>query len=246
MLSGIDHLVVLVADLAQAADRYGRLGFTVVPGGRHSRGTHNALVAFADGSYLELIAFFEPYPEHRWWPVLQRGGGIVDVCLRTTDFAVDLGAFARAGLPYAGPVPFTRVRPDGYTIRWVLGFPPAADLGVAPFLIEDETPRAERVPAATDHPNGVTGIAAVTIAAADPARMGRILGAVAGRPAEPLTRPDLAASGVAVAIGPHRLEYLVLEGRIPGPRAATLTARPEAPRGPLDPALTMGARLAIV
>ena len=49
MLLGIDHLVIAVPDLATAQRQYEALGFTVVPGGRHPVGTHNALVAFADG-----------------------------------------------------------------------------------------------------------------------------------------------------------------------------------------------------
>ncbi|MCW5883173.1 MAG: VOC family protein, partial [Anaerolineae bacterium] len=58
MLKGIDHIVILVHDLAQAQADYAALGFTVVPGGEHTGGaTHNARVAFADGSYVELLAF---------------------------------------------------------------------------------------------------------------------------------------------------------------------------------------------
>ncbi|HEY8370855.1 MAG TPA: VOC family protein [Thermodesulfobacteriota bacterium] len=237
MLAGIDHIVVLVGDLAEASGRYARLGFGVVPGGRHARGTHNALVPFEDGSYLELVAFFEPAPEHRWWPASQRGGGLVDVCLRTTDFAADLAAFDRAGLRYSDPVPWTRVRPDGYTLRWRLAFPPPGDLGVAPFLIEDDTPREARVPAAAAHANGVTGLAAVTIGARDPARAAAVVAAAAGRGS---TR-----SGLEVTLGPHRLEYVATAGTT-GPLAVTLAARAGAPRGPLDPGLTAGVRLVVV
>jgi catechol 2,3-dioxygenase-like lactoylglutathione lyase family enzyme len=55
MLTGIDHVVVLVRDLEGASGDYRRLGFRVVPGGRHATGTHNALVGLADGTYLELL-----------------------------------------------------------------------------------------------------------------------------------------------------------------------------------------------
>ena len=58
MLQGIDHLVIMVQDLDRAAKDYERLGFTVVAGGKHPVGSHNALIAFADGSYLEIIAFY--------------------------------------------------------------------------------------------------------------------------------------------------------------------------------------------
>lgn len=52
MFTGIDHVVIAVADLEGAIASYAQAGFTVVRGGRHNIGTHNALIAFADGSYL--------------------------------------------------------------------------------------------------------------------------------------------------------------------------------------------------
>src|SRR5439155_1412482 len=70
-LRGIDHIVIAVPDLAAARTSYAALGFTVVPGGRHPVGTHNALIAFGDGSYVELIAFYEDNPAHKWWTPLQ-------------------------------------------------------------------------------------------------------------------------------------------------------------------------------
>src|SRR5574337_46476 len=156
MLLGIDHLVVVVPDLQAASQRYAELGFTVVPGGRHPVGTHNALIAFADGSYIELIAFFEPSPAHRWWTPLRRGGGLVDFCMQTSDLQGDTEAFRQAGVHIEDPEPLTRVRPDGYTLRWVLSIPRGPHRGVAPFLIQDETPREERVPRPmTSRPRGL-------------------------------------------------------------------------------------------
>ena len=58
MLQGIDHIVIVVSDLEQAAKDYEQLGFTVVPGGKHPVGSHNVLIALADGSYIEIIAFY--------------------------------------------------------------------------------------------------------------------------------------------------------------------------------------------
>ena len=76
MLQGIDHLVVVVPDLDTAIANYTALGFTVVPGGRHPIGSHNALIAFEDGAYIELLAFYAPNPGHRWYAALQHGGGV--------------------------------------------------------------------------------------------------------------------------------------------------------------------------
>ncbi|MBI3458053.1 MAG: VOC family protein, partial [Candidatus Rokubacteria bacterium] len=123
MLTGIDHLVIAVPDLETAMARYRELGFTVVRGGRHPVATHNALIAFADGAYLELLAFYERTPGHRWWGPLQQGGGLIDFCLGTGDLAADTQAFRKAGVQIDDPKPLSRVRPDGYTLRWVLSIP---------------------------------------------------------------------------------------------------------------------------
>ncbi len=87
MIKGIDHLVIVVKDLDQAAQDYQQLGFTVVPGGQHPVGSHNVLISFADGSYLELIAFYREAIDHRWWQPLQKGERLVDFCIQTDDLA---------------------------------------------------------------------------------------------------------------------------------------------------------------
>ena len=217
MLRGIDHIVIAVPDLAAARTSYAALGFTVVPGGRHPVGTHNALIAFGDGSYVELIAFYEDNPAHKWWTPLQAGGGLVDFCMQTDDLRGDTEAFRKAGVSIDDPAPLSRVRPDGYQLRWVLSIPRGDHRGVAPFLIQDETPREERVPRETAHPNGVTGIGTVTVGSH--------------------TLDFVAPRGRA---GPLA-EWLVARGA--SPYAATF--RGPTP-GTLDPANTLGARLTLV
>jgi hypothetical protein len=252
VLLGIDHLVVAVPDLGTAMTGFTTLGFTVVPGGRHPQGTHNALIAFADGAYLELIAFFEPNPRHRWWDQLQRGGGLIDFCLRTTDLAADLAAFRAAGVEMDDPRPLSRVRPDGVALAWRLGIPRGPWPRIAPFLIEDETPRSERVPAETTHANGATGVASVTVALADPAVARRAWEGVAGARVETGACPDIDAAGIRVTVGPHRFDFVAprsgagplagwLRARGPSPWAIALHA--SAPAGWLDVDTAQGARI---
>ncbi|HXD96933.1 MAG TPA: VOC family protein, partial [Candidatus Acidoferrum sp.] len=172
MLHGIDHLVITVPDLAAAIKTYRDLGFTVVAGGRHTGiGTHNALIAFRDSSYLELVGFYEPRPDHRWWAPLQKGGGLVDFCLQTDDLAGDTAALRRAGIDIGEPEHRDRKRPDGKEIRWVFSLARGAHRGVAPFIIADETGRDERVPRQRTHANGVTGVDSVTVAVDDVTRV---------------------------------------------------------------------------
>lgn len=255
MLLGIDHLVVAVPDLETARRSYTELGFTVVPGGRHPVGTHNALISFADGSYIELIAFYEPCPDHRWWAPLQKGGGLVDFCMQTDDLRGDTAAFRQAGVMIDDPKPLTRVRPDGYKLSWVLSIPRDPHRGVAPFLIQDETPREERIPRQTGHRNQVKGIAAVTVAVDDVGTVrewyARVLGAAGGD----VGRDDLAAAGARFTIGPQVFDFVAPRGagsplhdwlktRGPSPYAATLLTA--GGKGALDQGKTLGARLSFV
>src|SRR5207302_348614 len=105
--SALYHNININDDRAKALEvartSYEALGFTVVPGGRHPVGTHNALVAFGDGSYVELIAFYEKNPAHKWWTPLQKGGGLVDFCMQTDDLRGDTAAFRKAGVEIDDP-----------------------------------------------------------------------------------------------------------------------------------------------
>src|SRR2546428_13775555 len=88
MLRQLDHVVMVARDLASAMDDYRRRGFTVTPGGEHADGlTRNALIPFADGSYLELVAFHDLSRglTHRWWKVAAGGGGLGDFALLAVD-----------------------------------------------------------------------------------------------------------------------------------------------------------------
>ena len=142
MIQGIDHLVIVVKDLDQAARDYRQLGFTVVPGGQHPVGSHNVLISFADGSYLEIIAFYRDAIDHRWWDPLQKGERLVDFCFQTDDLRGDTKKLHDAGVAINNPVPWSRKRPDGFELKWLLSLATGSHRGVAPFLIEDVTPRA--------------------------------------------------------------------------------------------------------
>jgi hypothetical protein len=166
MLRQLDHVVLVARDLNSAIADHRRRGFTVTPGGEHADGaTHNALIRFGDGSYLEIVAFRDNARAltHRWWKIAADGGGLADFALLSDDLAAD--ATALADLVKTPPKDGGRIRPDGVELRWrtaVLRAP-------LPFVIEDITARDLRVPggAAAEHANGASGIAAVTIGALD-------------------------------------------------------------------------------
>lgn len=163
----IDHIVVAVNDLQQTIQDYERLGFTVTIGGDHAhRGSHNALVVFQDGSYIELIAFKHepPVKDNDWWDVLQVGEGLVDAAVISADLIAESQRLREAGLDVAEPFQGGRHRPDGVEIAWRLARV-KTDAGVRlPFVIEDVTPHDLRVPGGPQavHANGTTGIAEIT------------------------------------------------------------------------------------
>lgn len=256
MIKGIDHLVVVVRDLEQATRDYEQLGFTVIAGGRHPVGTHNGLIPFTDGSYIEIIAFYREAPDHRWWDALQRGERLVDLCMQTDDLPGDTRNFRDGGIAINDPVPWSRTRPDGYELKWLLSLATGNDRGVAPFLIQDLTPREERVPGRVQHRNGAVGIDTVTVVIArgsSPDRWQRIF---AGAPALNFTDDMLSAEGIQFRFGAHVLEYTAptapesplgdwLRDFGPSPYAATIVTEHANPDLP-DAALTHGANFSFI
>ncbi|HEY6393881.1 MAG TPA: VOC family protein [Candidatus Binataceae bacterium] len=224
MFKGIDHIVIVVQQLDEAISSYTRAGFSVVRGGRHPIGTHNALIAFADGAYLELIAFERPQTGHPWQAALDRGGGIIDFCMQTDDLAADADLLRRAGVKISDPSSLTRDRPDGYHLSWVLSIPQPPFSGRVPFLINDDTPRDERVPRERAHKNRVAGIQRVSIAVESPAETSRYYARVLGYPGTPIQRPDLNAAGVEFTVGPHSIQLLAQKAET-GPIADWIRAR---------------------
>lgn len=245
MIRAIDHMVILVDDLAAASADYAALGFTVVPGGQHADGaSHNALVVFADDSYLELIAFLRPAPEHRWWRHQAIGTGLIDFALLPSDTAEDVAAARSRGLPLADPLPGGRLRPDGQRVAWQIVAAPSADL---PFLCGDVTPRELRVPhgPARQHANGVTGIAAVLVAAADPPASAARYRALLGSDAP---GPTFALGGGAIVLTDARSDAAAerLARRGQGPQALRLRTASVAHAGTLDVGRTRGVPIELV
>jgi len=79
---------------------------------------------------------------------------------------------------------------------------------VAPFLIEDITPRSERVPQESKHPNGVTGIERVMVAVRELGQIEKWYGALLGTKGTAISAAPLGAEGLRFLIGPHIFEFL--------------------------------------
>ncbi len=150
-MPAIDHLVFVSPDLDAGIERVATLtGVTAVPGGSHpGRGTHNALAAFDDETYLEIIAIDPAQADHDG----PRPFGLAeDVPMHLATFAIHptgtetIDAVAKllrdAGHDPGPVVPMRRTRPDGVELHWHLTMPVAATRnGVIPFVIDwGETP----------------------------------------------------------------------------------------------------------
>jgi len=169
MLKGLDHVVLVVLDLEDAVTDHRERGFTVTPGGEHAGGlTHNALVGFEDGSYLEIIAFRDRAAargKHTWAPIAERGGGWADFALASDDLGADAGAMSL--LLARPPEDGGRTRPDGVAIAWRV----ARLVTPLPFLIQDVSARDLRVPSgdAAKHANGITHVGGIVLGVTNPA-----------------------------------------------------------------------------
>jgi catechol 2,3-dioxygenase-like lactoylglutathione lyase family enzyme len=168
----LDHVILAVDDLRQATVTFQDLGFTVTAGGEHSGGTtHNALVIFKDGTYLELLA---PTGKASAAGVvapdfsrfLKSGLGFTGYALHTDDLQNERamhGQNTQIGHMQTGG----RVRPDGTRLSWWVAF---LEDRLSPFYIQDRTARNLRVssdPQYTHHANGIEGISSVGLLVSD-------------------------------------------------------------------------------
>jgi hypothetical protein len=154
MFTGIDHLVIAVADPDDAAVQLDTgLGLEASGGGRHEAlGTFNRLVWLGD-TYLELIGVFDRALAERSWlgpPVLRtldEGGGLATWAIATDALEADLAGLRELGSDLGDPVAGERRRTDGAVVRWRLAAPRLFGPSDPPFLIEHDTASAEWTPA---------------------------------------------------------------------------------------------------
>jgi hypothetical protein len=90
-------------------------------------------------------------------------------------------------------------------------------------LIQDKTPRNERVPAEKRHPNGVIGIGTLTVAVEDVSAPQHWMSSVLGHESREARREDIGARGARFLAGPHALEF-VAPGQASSPLSDWLRA----------------------
>jgi len=257
-----DHAILAVWDLQAARADFHELGFTSVYGGQHHGGlTHNALIAFADGSYLELMAPTDPAHVtarrgEGYLFVFQHGEGFAGYALHMEDLETAVGGMRRRGLLVGEPAAGGRRREDGQELAWRMATLPQ---GMSPFFLADVTPRELRVPArpeATTHANGGLGAAGLVVLVTDLEQAKERYRAILGQGPEPGSAMPGAAT-VDFLVGSCRITLAapenpggelaaVLQKRGEGPFRLSLRLGSGKPAGLLDPAKTHGGEIALV
>jgi hypothetical protein len=143
MPSGIDHVVIAVADPeAAAAELTEAVGVAFTAGGRHEGlGTFNR-IAFLGEAYLELIGVTDA-AEAQGWAIgraaveaLERGGGFA-TCALLDDAIQTTVPRLRANGSSIGPITRgSRARPDGEVVEWWTASPPELGPDLPPLLIK--------------------------------------------------------------------------------------------------------------
>jgi catechol 2,3-dioxygenase-like lactoylglutathione lyase family enzyme len=194
-MRGIDHLVLAVADLEAARQRYGALGFTLTPPARHPFGTANSLVQF-DGSFLELVTVVEPaeIPPHRARhfsfaafnrDYLARGEGFSMLVLDSRDARADNQAFRAAGLVTYEPFDFSRTArlPSGEDAKVGFSLAFASHPGIESagfFVCQQHAPEHFWKPEYQRHENTALGVQEVCLVADEPLGLVEFLQAFTG------------------------------------------------------------------
>lgn len=150
-ITHIDHVLIAVSDLDEAARAYRKLGFFITEGGEHpGRGTANRL-AVLDPEYLELIAVRNRTAA---WPELVEqlerfGPGLFTFALASDDLEGDLATFRgrteggatelRAEEPWVGALVTAGGRRRSWQAARVAG-----GRAVNPFLIQHDSEGVEK------------------------------------------------------------------------------------------------------
>jgi hypothetical protein len=178
-VGGLDHVVIMVADLDRAAEDWRNLGFTVSPKGIHSPhvGAANHTVVLGN-DYIELLTVLRETPQNAPSRAFlkQHGDGIERIALVSGDVAAAVTELQAAKIEATGPFSFGRPVPgadgDDTEARFRIARWPVADApgGARLFVCEHETPEVVWQPSLQVHPNTATRVLTVEMATPDPAQ----------------------------------------------------------------------------
>jgi hypothetical protein len=219
---GIDHAVVVVRELDQAAANWKRLGFTLSPRGTHSAkmGSGNTTIML-DPDYIELLGVLveteHNIPTRKF--LARRGEGIERVAFTAIDAAAGAGEIRARGYAALGPTDFERpvTMPDGSPsaakfriFQWPIEEAPA---GLRIFACQHKTRETVWIPQLQHHANGAKRLRQALVVSPEPAKDAAHLARMIDRDVK--AEPD---GAVAVASGSDRADFIFLTGEQLGRR----------------------------
>lgn len=174
---GIDHAVVVVKDLDQAAENWKRLGFTLSPRGTHSAkmGSGNYTIML-DSDYMELLGVLAETDHNAPTRAFlaRTGGGIERIAFTTADAAAGAAEIRDRGYEPLGPIDFERpvTMTDGRqsaakfsVFQWPVDEAPG---GVRIFACQHKTRETVWIPQLQQHANTANAIKCVVIVSPEP------------------------------------------------------------------------------
>jgi hypothetical protein len=211
---GIDHAVVVVKDLDNAAENWKRLGFTVSPRGTHSAkmGSGNYTIML-DPDYMELLGILvetdHNAPTRAF--LAKRGEGIERIAFTAIDSAAGAEEIRSHGCEPVGPVDFERpvTMPDGSLsaakfriFQWPIAEAPG---GLRIFACQHKTRETVWIPELMKHANGAKRLKQVLVVSPEAAKDAAHLARMIDRDVR--AEPD---GAVAVPSGSDRADFIFL------------------------------------
>ncbi|MFL5693960.1 MAG: VOC family protein, partial [Ktedonobacteraceae bacterium] len=176
MLTALDHIIIGVHDLEEAALVFSeKLGLAVSGGGKHpTGGTANRIIVIGD-TYIELITVdARAEAQQSMLERLDMGEGYLNFALASNDLQADSTAIRTRDIMTVGPESGSLTTSDGRSRSWLRTDIERPDLAQHyPFLIQHDSSGDERRfrlagwQAPPEHPLGATKVLSTTIAVAD-------------------------------------------------------------------------------
>lgn len=167
----IDHVVLAVTDLDQAAATWETAGFVVTPRADHPFGTSNRLIVF-ESTYVELVAVTRPelvpgvgFAADVADRLAHSGAGITHLALHTPDARAEAEFREADVFDFSRPAPLLGGGETEASFSLVV-----LDDRDRPglFFCQHHTPEAVWTPAHLAHPNGASQMVSVELAARRP------------------------------------------------------------------------------
>lgn len=175
----VDHVLILVRDLASSKEIFERLGFFVTERGTHTKflGTGNHCIILQD-DYFELLGVVAPTEKNEAYrSLLQEREGLIGFALATRDAEANYDAFKAHGFTINPAREYGRpVEVDGRQEQVAFKSAFISDdpvTGPVTFFCEHMTPHLIWHSPWQSHPNTATGIASLTVVGDDPRGVGQ-------------------------------------------------------------------------